>query len=194
MIPAGLCPSSVEDPCSDVPVQAGAGEAGAAPDRPGWFDAARAFKEQLQEWGMCGDESRWNSAFSPGQPSGGGGGTSARAVGRRSRQANPTSDGAEGGPRSAPRRPSWLGQVHGDYISLTPSSITVLSKTRFANSLLANAFRKCAAGNIERSPCLRLHGHVSAAWRPFFFLCSWETFPESKGCSGTDGTCIGLKQ
>lgn len=101
--------------------------------------------------------------------------TSARILGRRSLQANCDI-------WSLVKRREGNSQRHGlaaaelyldrytdDYIWVIPRSITVVNKTRFANSLSANAFRKCAAGHKERSPCLQIHSHFSVAWRPFFY-------------------------
>lgn len=63
----------------------------------------------------------------------------------------------------------YLDRYTDDYIWVIPRSITVVNKTRFANSLSANAFRKCTGGNKERSPCLVIHSLFCVAWRPFFY-------------------------
>lgn len=63
----------------------------------------------------------------------------------------------------------FLSRYIDDYIWVIPRTIAVVNKTRFANSLSANAFRKCTAGNKERSPCLVIHSHFCGVWRPFFY-------------------------
>lgn len=80
----------------------------------------------------------------------------------------------------------YLDRYTDDYIWVIPRSITVVNKTRFANSLSANAFRKCTGGNKERSPCLVIHSLFCVPEDLSFTLCSWETFPECRCCFGTN--------
>lgn len=104
--------------------------------------------------------------FSPGQPSGGGGGQHLQGYwGEGYRRQTLLFDhwwkDREGDSqlhRLAVAK-LYLDRYTDDYIWVIPRSITVVNKTRFANSLSANAFRKCTAGNKERSPCLVIHNH-----------------------------------
>lgn len=88
----------------------------------------------------------------------------------------------------------YLGRYTADCISLTPSSIALLSKTRFANSLSANAFRKRSAGNKERSPCLRVHSHFCAASRPFFYPVQLRDVSWVQRLLRDRCTCVSLEQ
>lgn len=125
---------------------------------------------------MCGYESPWNYMFSPGQPSGGGGGQHLQGYWgegycRQTLLFDHWWKDKEGNAqlhRLAVAK-LYLDRYTDDYIWVIPRSITAVNKTRFANSLSANAFRKCTAGNKERSPCLVIHSHFCVAWRPFFY-------------------------
>lgn len=123
-------------------------------------DEPRSVAVRERQRDVRGCEPPCNPASCPAQPSGGGAGSagSGEKVGSGAGVCGCAGSRARpGSVCAAPPRPR----------SVTPGSAA--APTAPANSVSANAFRSCAAGNKERNPCLQLHSYFSDAWRPFFY-------------------------